>query len=270
MIDRMTLLLVAALCACATGCVSSERYAALETQYISERDNKKRLLDETARLREELTVAFGHRGDLEKAMKDLEDRLKAAERAGQISRDELAKAQADLAEAMNRYLALQNQHKGLSSQLDRVMDELGRQEGIEYLRSQGKLALSESLLFSPGEALISEAGKTALVTLADALNAGTELVRVEGHTDSDPVSRTSTVWRNGNWELAGARALSVLVILEKAGVHGSRMHFVGRGPYMPIASNDSREGKARNRRVEIYVMAAPPTTPAPPAGAADR
>ena len=56
--------------------------------------------------------------------------------------------------------------------------------------------------------------------------------------------------------LSAARALEVLALLESAGVTGERLHFAGRGPHKPVATNDTNAGKSRNRRVEIYVLPA--------------
>ena len=78
-------------------------------------------------------------------------------------------------------------------------------------------------------------------------------VRVEGHTDSDPVVRTLDRWPRGNWELSGERALVVLIELrDRGGVPESMLSYCGRGPFDPVAE-DTEVGKRKNRRVEIFV-----------------
>jgi chemotaxis protein MotB len=76
-------------------------------------------------------------------------------------------------------------------------------------------------------------------------------VRIEGHTDNTPVS---TPQYPSNWELSTARAMTVLrYFVAKDYVIPRKIEAVGKGPYFPIASNDTPEGRAANRRVEIYL-----------------
>jgi chemotaxis protein MotB len=78
-------------------------------------------------------------------------------------------------------------------------------------------------------------------------------IRVEGHTDSDPVR--SGEYKN-NWELSSARALAVVQFLSKnTGIPEKVFSALGYGPYQPIASNTTEGGKAKNRRVEIFIDA---------------
>ncbi|MHC5077322.1 MAG: OmpA/MotB family protein, partial [Planctomycetota bacterium] len=79
---------------------------------------------------------------------------------------------------------------------------------------------------------------------------GGRQIDVVGHTDSDPIKKSS--WQD-NWELSAQRALSVLRYLVKQGISSEQIRAVGRGESQPIASNSSASGKARNRRVEIVV-----------------
>jgi len=76
--------------------------------------------------------------------------------------------------------------------------------------------------------------------------------RIEGHTDKVPIKRSG--WKS-NWELSTARALSVLHYLEKdEGISPERLSAIGYGEYRPVASNDSRDGRKQNRRVEIVIL----------------
>ncbi|MFB3117919.1 MAG: flagellar motor protein MotB, partial [Myxococcota bacterium] len=76
-------------------------------------------------------------------------------------------------------------------------------------------------------------------------------IAVEGHTDDVPVARRFP----SNWELAAARASSVVRLLIDLGVEPERLKAVSRAEFAPIASNDSAEGRAKNRRIEIQLDA---------------
>ena len=79
---------------------------------------------------------------------------------------------------------------------------------------------------------------------------GVRLVRVEGHTDTDPIKKSG--WRN-NEELSKARAKMVRQYLVTAGLREDYMRVKGWGSARPVASNKSKSGKAKNRRVEIIL-----------------
>ena len=74
-------------------------------------------------------------------------------------------------------------------------------------------------------------------------------------------SRTGSGFYADNWELSSERALTVLRLLAASGVNPSNLSAVGRGASMPVASNATEAGRAKNRRVEIVVMSRPDRTP---------
>ena len=78
-------------------------------------------------------------------------------------------------------------------------------------------------------------------------------VQVRGYTDNIPPPKTSPY--QDNWELSGARALSVLKYLIKFRVNPKRLSFAGYGQYHPIATNATPEGRKKNRRVDIIFFA---------------
>lgn len=80
-------------------------------------------------------------------------------------------------------------------------------------------------------------------------------IGIEGHTDNEPIKYSK--WRT-NWELSSQRALSVLYHLESTGVSPTRLSAIGYGEYQPVSSNDTKEGRQLNRRVEIVIL--PKTT----------
>lgn len=76
-------------------------------------------------------------------------------------------------------------------------------------------------------------------------------VAVEGHTDNEPIKYSG--WKS-NWELSTARATSVLHYLEDKGISPKRLQATGYGEHHPVASNDTPEGRQKNRRVEIIIL----------------
>lgn len=118
---------------------------------------------------------------------------------------------------------------------------------IERLSSGLNLNLSQEVLFGSGSAAVSGSGAGVLRKVASRLSEMHYQIEVVGHTDDVPVSTRYP----SNWELAAARASSVVRLLSGAGVDPARLTAVSRGEYEPVASNDTAEGRARNRRIEI-------------------
>lgn len=114
------------------------------------------------------------------------------------------------------------------------------------------VSMSDKLLFKSGSTTVEPKGVEALKALADVLNKNPDIqILVEGHTDNVPIK--TAVFKD-NWDLSVARATSITRMLnEKYAVAATRMTASGRGEYFPKASNDTAEGKAKNRRTEIIL-----------------
>lgn len=115
------------------------------------------------------------------------------------------------------------------------------------------VSLSEQLLFKSGSTSVDPKGVNALQQLAKAIKDQQDLnVMVEGHTDDIPMSRTSQ-FMNDNWDLSVLRATSIIRILTKAGVPENQVIAAGRGEYVPVATNETKEGRQKNRRTDIII-----------------
>jgi chemotaxis protein MotB len=110
------------------------------------------------------------------------------------------------------------------------------------------ITLSNDTTFVSGAADIKESLISPLEQLADILRRNPGRIVIEGHTDNIALSGGKY---KSNWELATARAAGVLHVLIKKGIDPNRIIIAGYGEYRPVASNESAEGRARNRRVEI-------------------
>jgi chemotaxis protein MotB len=121
------------------------------------------------------------------------------------------------------------------------------------LEGRGMLVtvLSDEVLFRPGSAALEPAGFTVLGVVAEALRTIPNSIIIEGHTDARPISNNRF---QSNWELSTARATTVLQFFLSAGVSPERLAASGYGETQPVAGNETPEGQAKNRRVEIVVL----------------
>jgi len=110
------------------------------------------------------------------------------------------------------------------------------------------ITLSNDTAFVSGSADIKEGMLSPIEALADTLNRNPGRIVIEGHTDNVPLSGGRY---KSNWELATARASSVLHVFIKKGIDPKRIIIAGYGEYRPVDTNSTAEGRARNRRVEI-------------------
>jgi flagellar motor protein MotB len=116
------------------------------------------------------------------------------------------------------------------------------------------ITLSDAILFDSGKADLKPASKKVLDKIAAVLNKdyGGDKIRVEGHTDKQPIAKSSKNWED-NWELSSARALAVVRYLAGRGVDPARLSGDAFGPYKPVAKGDMAAALAKNRRVVIVV-----------------
>ncbi len=145
---------------------------------------------------------------------------------------------------------------GEMARMELEMERLRRQNVDVRRTPDGNLeiTLDSDVSFASGSHTLTKRGKATLDVVARELNGqfvGNQ-VRVIGHTDADPIRKSPY---KDNWELGSERALGVIRYLhDQHGVEAERLVAASRGKSAPLASNNSTEGKARNRRVEILVI----------------
>jgi chemotaxis protein MotB len=114
------------------------------------------------------------------------------------------------------------------------------------------ISLQEKAFFPSGDDAIYSQAYPSIEQLSKTIAKLSNPIRLEGHTDSVPIH---TERFKNNWELSTARSIAVLQLLEERfHLDSSRFAVAGYAQTMPIASNDTEEGKARNRRVEIVIL----------------
>lgn len=183
------------------------------------------------------------------------------------------------AEAKQRKLdELQKQEEQLRERLSKELTD--KSVEINQLRGQLSVRMLDKIVFKSGSAEILPQGMEVLDKLAEAVKDSTDTIRVEGHTDDTPISDKLKEKYPTNWELSAARASAVARYFEtKHFINPKRLESLGFSMYRPVAPNDTKENKQRNRRVEIVLKPAAeaepakepaavvpaPTTPATPA-----
>jgi chemotaxis protein MotB len=113
------------------------------------------------------------------------------------------------------------------------------------------LAIPEAFSFDTGRADLSEVAIALMGRVAAVLRTLPNAVRVEGHTDDTPIH---TARFTSNWDLSTARATEVVAFFITSGLAPDRLSAAGYSEYHPRASNDTAEGRARNRRVDIVIL----------------
>jgi len=151
------------------------------------------------------------------------------------------------------------EHQALEStkdQIQQALQSVGLDSKVQYKFDQRGLVVSivtDDVLFDLGSANLRPEGQAVLDGLAPALNNLPNQIAVEGHTDNIPIA---TGQYPSNWELSTARATTVLRYLaDVRGLPQNRLSAAGYADQRPTASNDTPEGRAKNRRVEIVVIA---------------
>jgi chemotaxis protein MotB len=141
------------------------------------------------------------------------------------------------------------------------------QAGVQAAVAQDErgvvVSIANAVAFEPGKAELLPEARETLIQVAATLQEFSSQVRVEGHTDNVPI-RTEQF--PSNWELSSVRAASIVRFLAEGGhLPPDRLAAAGYGEFRPVAVNDTAEGRAANRRVELVVIKS-----APPAGSEPR
>jgi len=136
----------------------------------------------------------------------------------------------------------------------RLQNEINNKQVQVEMQDKGLvITFVSEVLFDSGKAKLRHSSYDKLDKVTSVLDSTVAdlNIGIEGHTDNVPIKRSG--WKS-NWELSTARALSVLHYLSSKGVAEERLAATGYGEYRPVASNDTAEGRQKNRRVEIVIL----------------
>ena len=147
----------------------------------------------------------------------------------------------------------QERMQSIVKNLNQVMAPLVKSGQVSVTQtSRGVVVeINASALFNQGEAVLQGNSLKTLAEVAQVLGQGDQAIEVEGHTDDIPIH---TPQFPSNWELSSARASSVVRLFIEHGVAAMRLTAVGSAANRPVVSNDTPEGRARNRRVTVTVL----------------
>lgn len=229
-----------------TSCVSSKKYKSLEQQ--------------SQKQQTELSACDNNLKSAEAKVSDLNNQVTSLKNQNAALSVDAAKykemkSAAEMKEArLNAALAEQGTSmKEIQAKLEKALGQL-MDSGMDVTYKEGLLliTLPEKMLFPPGSATLSKASKNALAPLTSILNEYPKAgIYVVGHTDAQKIH---TARFEDNWTLSTERANSIVrVMRDNYAVDPTRLLSGGRGKYMPVASNDTKEGRTLNRRIEIIV-----------------
>ena len=209
---------------------------------------------ETKRLLEQLEQA-------QTALFEKEDELNNLSNSLDVKEEELKLAEQELFARSIRVVELEtiiNRKDSMVTALKKSISKalIGLEgEGLTIEKRNGKvyISLEEDLLFASGKYVVNSGGVTALNKLATALSTQTDLeILVEGHTDNIPLSGKGLV--KDNWDLSVMRATNVVKVLTKnQSLNPLQLTAAGRSEFVPIASNETKQGRSSNRRIEMIL-----------------
>ncbi|MFV8281619.1 OmpA/MotB family protein [Christiangramia marina] len=244
-----------------SSCVSQKKYNELETKQRETQDQlntatvklnscldeKERLNSQVANLNNTNAALLNNVGNLATlSKKEAENMERSLE---SIKEKDLAIR--SMQDAMNKKdsvtLALVTSLKGALGNLNDEDIEINVEKGVVYV------SISDKLLFDSGRYNVTSRAKEVLGKVATVVNNKPNIeFMVEGHTDDKAIS---TSMFEDNWDLSVKRATSVVRVLQdEFGVEPARMTAAGRSYYVPLASNETAEGRAKNRRTRIVVL----------------
>ena len=245
-----------------TSCVSNKKYADLEAQQTKTQQD---LVDAKADLQSCL-VDTEHLMELNKSLK--EDKARSIQQVEnltvltQSSSDNIKEVIAQLSEkdkyingvrdamtkkdSINLALAFQLK-KDLAAGIQDEDIQIDVEKTVVYI------SIADKMLFKSGSATVSDRAKEVLGKVATVVNSKPSMeVQVEGYTDNVPIKTKNM---QDNWDLSVARATSVVRVLQNDfEVAPSRLIAAGRSEYVPLASNDTAEGRSTNRRTRIVIL----------------
>ncbi|WP_142784267.1 OmpA family protein [Changchengzhania lutea] len=212
-------------------------YDALEknsSAAIAENSKKNRELLAQLEAKEQALASENAR--LQKLKKELEDRSNRVAELEHVIASKDA-AMTDLKNAISRALT-DFEGKGLTVE---------QRDGKVYVSMENKL------LFNSGSWAVGSEGRKAVQQLGSVLGDNPDIaVLIEGHTDNVPYQGNTQL--SGNWDLSTKRATAIVNILrENNNINPENLTAAGRGEFAPVATNDTAEGKAKNRRIEVIL-----------------
>lgn len=193
--------------------------------------------------------------------RELLAQLEVKEQALAAENQRLINLKKDLDEKSGRIQDLEQVIAAKDAKMNQLKDAISKAltnfegKGLTVEQRDGKVYISmeNKLLFSSGSWAVGTEGRTAVNQLGNVLATNPDIaILIEGHTDNVPYAGNGQL--SGNWDLSTKRATAIVNILrENTSINPENLTAAGRGEFAPIASNETSEGKAKNRRIEVIL-----------------
>ncbi len=218
------------------GCVSQGTYDKLE-----------------ADKNQEIAALQKQRGGLQEQVQGLQSQKTSLEQQQADLRKQIDALEQQKAQLLTASKQTQSQYDSLVRNLTEEVKK-GELQVRQY-KDMLTVDVAEQLFFDSGRANLKDTGKSVLKKVGEALKGYEDkVIRIVGHTDNVPISKSAQKIFPSNWELSVARATTVVRYLQEVGIPPERMIASGRAEYQPIAENETPEGRKKNRRIEITLI----------------
>ena len=242
----------------AAACVSKGEY----TKTVQAAEERYDTLDaQNARLKGELADAGQRNEELERTLTMKSGELGKSivdlrQRVGTLEEDKTRLTQ----ELTDANKAREEKVREVSSTYDQLVAKMKGeidkgQVTISELKGKLTVNMVEAILFDSGKAEVKPDGLVVLGKVIEILKTVNDRsIRIEGHTDNQPIVGALTQRYPTNWELAAARAINVARYLQKQGIEPATLSSAAFAEFKPVADNATPEGRAKNRRIEIVLV----------------
>jgi chemotaxis protein MotB len=245
--------LVAAALLIISGCgIPKDQYNKLNDDY---KNLKASAMEEKDAASKKIAELDKNVGDVNKEKEALNSRIKSLE-------ENLSAKQVQINELMAEKAKLTEKKKQVDENYDNLMGQLkGDQFTIQQLKGKLSIKMADKILFASGSSKLNKEGNEVIKKLAEALKSvPNKMILVEGNTDNIPLG-SSSAFRD-NWDLSAQRALAVVRSLQDDGIDPTRLVAAGMSQYQPVALNTTDEGRSKNRRIEVLLIAPDQIAPA--------
>jgi chemotaxis protein MotB len=221
--------------------------------------------DKLASDNKELENVLASKSDiLSKTIMDLRQKIGALDNENGKLKQEIAALEAEKVRMKQEIAALQKTQEEKVQKVSKTYEDLLQKMKGEISKGEvtiselkGKLTVNmvDAILFDSGKAEVKDAGQVILQKVVSILkDVKDKAIRVEGHTDNVQIIGMLAKKYPTNWELSAARAINVTRTLQEQGIDPVVLSSVAYGEYKPVATNDTPEGKQKNRRIEIILV----------------
>jgi len=230
----------------------------LQDEYEAIKSNLENLKNSYDALEKNSSAAIAENS---KKNRELLAQLEAKEGALAAENARLEKLKQQLESRSQRVAELESVIASKDAQMTKLKDAItsamtnfeGKGLTVEQRNGKVYVSMENKLLFESGSWAVGKQGRKAVNQLGSVLAENPEIaILIEGHTDNVPYKGNAQL--SGNWDLSTKRATAIVNILrENPSINPENLTAAGRGEYAPIASNETSEGKAKNRRIEVIL-----------------